>query len=325
MPLPTRPRLASFLKTMQAQSTDIASAVPTLICAIAQAAKKISDQIRNIGVLAVTGAEGTCNVSGDVQQKLDLIAHRHCIAALQDTQQVCALVSEEAEDMVVMDSMHDGYIVTIDPLDGSSNIDVNAPLGTIFGLYKHSARPTSGAIQLTDVLQIGSKQLAAGYVLYGTQTTLVCTMGSGVHGFIYDASADDFLLAYPTLQMPQQGNYYAVNDGYYYDFPPYVQRYIESCRQRHYKSRYTGALVADFHRHLLQGGIYLYPPTHTHPAGRLRLVVECNALAFVAAQAGGMASSGQQPTLSIAPSTIHQRVPFFVGSTHMVQELLLSS
>ncbi|MEL6539412.1 MAG: class 1 fructose-bisphosphatase [Bacteroidota bacterium] len=319
--MPSNIHLAQFLQAAQRKSAAIPADIPLIICAVARMAKRLRERLNGIDILNVTGVHGECNASGDVQQKLDMVAHQYCIEALQQTGKVRAVISEEAPGIVTLDDCSHGYIVAIDPLDGSSNIGVNAPLGTIFGIYRCTV-PETTSVQLADVLQPGYKQLAAGYVLYGPTTMLVCTMGEGVSGFVYDPTAAAFLLAYPTLKMPETGIYYAINDGYFHELPDYVQAYLQECRQQHYKARYTGALVTDFHRHLMQGGIYLYPATHTHSSGRLRLLLECNALAFVAAQAGGDASSGPHPILSIEPQAIHQRVPLYIGSVNMVARLL---
>jgi fructose-1,6-bisphosphatase I len=198
---------------------------------------------------------------------------------------------------------------------------VNAPVGTIFSIYQRLSS-FGEAVQQEDVLQEGNKQIAAGYILYSTSTMLVYTAGYGVHGFTYDPAIDEFFLSYPKMQMPNDGKVYAINDGYFDTFPNYIQQYVQDCRQRSYSARYMGTLVADFHKHLLQGGIYMYPPTQKNPEGKLRLALECNALAFVAKQAGGTASNGKQSILAIKPNAIHQRVPMYIGSVNMIERLL---
>ncbi|MEM9416751.1 MAG: class 1 fructose-bisphosphatase [Bacteroidota bacterium] len=313
--------LTQFFKEEQQQLSDLPPALLPILKAIISAGKTINEVVRKLALTGLLGTRGTYNASGDEQQKLDLLAHEAFVHTLAATGEVAAVISEEEADIIVMPN-HDGnYVVAIDPLDGSPNIDVNASIGTIFSVYqRRSSQPTP--MQAADVLQAGQHQLAAGYILYGTATMLVYTVGNGVHGFTYDPAADDFLLAYQAMKMPQDGKSYAVNDGYFDVFPSYVQRYIQQCRQQGYAARYMGALVADFHRHLLQGGIYLYPPTQKNPEGKLRLTLECNALAFIAKQAGGLASNGHQAILTIQPQTIHQRVPLYIGSQNMVESLL---
>ncbi|MEL6606987.1 MAG: class 1 fructose-bisphosphatase [Bacteroidota bacterium] len=322
MPHP-RLSLNQFLRKEQQQYTEFPEELLLILQAISSAGKTVQEIVRKLDLVGIRGSQGTCNSSGEEQQKLDIFAHNAFMQSLAATGAVCAITSEEDEGIIAFTNSTGNYVVAIDPLDGSPNIDANAPVGTIFAVYRRCSLQES-PVQKADVLQAGQHQLAAGYVLYGTSTMFVYTLGHGVYGFTYDATLEKFLLAHQRMQMPQNGKSYAINDGYFDAFPDYVQHYIQQCRSQGYAARYMGALVADFHRHLMQGGIYLYPPTHKNPDGKLRLTLECNALAFIAEQAGGLASNGQQSILNIQPQAIHQRVPFYIGSKNMVQSLLAS-
>jgi fructose-1,6-bisphosphatase I len=315
------PSLGQFLKEEQQKFRKVPEELLCIFAAIIAASKVINEVVRKLGLMNIIGAQGTYNSSNEAQQKLDMLAHHCFLDALAETGEVCALLSEEEEGIIPLPNKSGKYIVALDPLDGSPNIDVNAPIGTIFSVYQRCSHQ-SLLVQQEDILQKGSEQLAAGYILYGTSTMFVYTVRHGVHSFTYHPAADDFFLAHETMQLPKSGQYYAINDGYFDAFPSYVQHYIQQCRRHEYSARYMGALIADFHRHLIQGGIYLYPSTKKHPAGKLRLVLECNALALIAEEAGGTASNGQQSILSLLPQAIHQRVPLYIGSTEMVKNLL---
>ena len=315
--------LTQFLKEEQQQFPALPPALLPILHTIASASRTIHEMVRSLDPVNILGSQKTYNSSGEEQQKLDLIAHNTFVQTLAATGEVCAITSEEAENIIVLNNNVGSYIVTIDPLDGSPNIDVNAPIGTIFSVYQRRS-PQTSPVQEADALQAGQHQLAAGYILYSTSTTLVYTLGHGVHGFTYNPTIDAFSLAYQDMQIPKNGKSYAINDAYFDAFPSYVQHYIHQCRQQGCTARYMGALVADFHRHLMKGGVYLYPPTQKHPEGKLRLTLECNALAFIAEQAGGAASNGHQAILTIHPQGIHQRAPLYIGSQHMVQNLLAS-
>jgi fructose-1,6-bisphosphatase I len=315
------PSLAQFLREERRQFPDISEALQRILHAFASAGKIVNEVVRKLDLTGMIGSQGVYNLSGDEQQNLDMLSHHYFVDALAATEEVCAVISEEAAGIIEFTNSCGSYIIALDPLDGSPNIDVNAAIGTIFSVYqRRSSR--SMPVQQEDVLQEGSRQLAAGYILYGTSTMLVYTACHGVHGFTYEPSMGQFFLAYQAMQMPKSGQSYAINDGYFDTFPSYVQHYVQQCRLSSYTARYMGALVADFHRHLIKGGIYLYPPTRKNPEGKLRLMLECNALAFIAEQAGGKASNGQQSILAIQPHAIHQRVPLYVGSKNMVQSLL---
>jgi fructose-1,6-bisphosphatase I len=316
------PSLDQFLQEAQQQFPDLPKGLPHILQAIAAAGKAVNEVVRRLDLVGMIGSQETYNPSGDTQQKLDMMAHTCFVRRLAATAEVCAVVSEEETGIIEFTNNRGDYIVALDPLDGSPNIDVNAAIGTIFSVYRRrSAQSTP--VQREDVLQEGNKQLAAGYILYGTATMLVYTACHGVHGFTYAPSMGEFFLAHQAMKMPKDGQTYAINDGHFNTFPSYVQRYVQQCRHNNRVARYMGALVADFHRHLVQGGIYLYPPTRKNPAGKLRLMLECNALALIAEQAGGTASNGQQAILTIQPEAIHQRVPLYIGSMNMVQSLLV--
>jgi fructose-1,6-bisphosphatase I len=233
--------------------------------------------------------------------------------------EVAAIISEEDEDIIDLNNPRSKYIIAIDPLDGSSNIDVNVSIGTIFSIYRRIS-PAGSPVQEEDVLQAGKHQVAAGYILYGSSTMFVYTTGKGVNGFTYEPSLGEYILSHQNMKMPKDGKVYSVNEGSYRSFDDDVKAYIETCKDRGYSARYIGSLVADFHRNLLKGGIYIYPSTEKAPNGKLRLMYECNALAMIAEQAGGLATDGKQRIMDIEPESLHQRVPFFVGSKNMVEE-----
>jgi fructose-1,6-bisphosphatase I len=283
-----------------------------LLSGITLATKMIEAKIRSAGLTDIYGAFGAQNVQGEQQQKLDVFANQALIHCLGLRDSVAALVSEEDEQPVTFDrSLETGkYIIIFDPLDGSSNIDVNVNVGTIFSVHK---RMTWGSLN-ESVLQPGSRQIAAGYVLYGPSTVLVYTIGDGVHCFTLDPTIGAFVLCAENMKMPEQGVYYSVNDSNTSTWPAGYAEYVDTLRHGGYSARYIGSLVADFHRTLLKGGIFLYPPNKEKTGGKLRLLYEANPLAFIAEQAGGMASSGEGRILDIQPTAVHQRTPFMVGS-----------
>jgi fructose-1,6-bisphosphatase I len=297
-----------------------------LLSGITLATKMVEAKIRTAGLSDVLGAFGQTNVQGEQQQKLDVYANQallHCLG-LRDS--VAALVSEEDEEPVTFDrSVETGkYIIVFDPLDGSSNIDVNVNVGTIFSVLRKL--PADTADLQASILQPGYTQVAAGYVVYGPSTVLVYTTGHGVHGFTLDPTIGAFVLTNENMKMPTQGNYYSVNEANAATWPDEYREYVGKLRSgalgRQYSSRYIGSLVADFHRTLLKGGVFLYPPTKDQPGGKLRLLYEANPLAFIAEQAGGMASNGHIRILDIKPEGIHQRTPFIVGSKRELEALL---
>ncbi|MCU0352519.1 MAG: class 1 fructose-bisphosphatase [Cytophagales bacterium] len=288
---------------------------------IALAAKIVNREVNKAGLLNITGAYGHQNVQGEDQQKLDVVADIRFIRALTNGGEACAVVSEERHEMVDTGNHKGKYVVAIDPLDGSSNIDVNVSIGTIFSIYRRLS-PVGTPAVMEDVIQPGNRQVAAGYILYGSSTMLVYTTGRGVNGFTYDHSLGEFFLSHTQIQVPKTGKIFSYNEGNLDDFPKLVQEYIASCRAQRFSSRYIGSLVADFHRNMLKGGVYLYPPTRKDPNGKLRLLYECFPLAFLVEQAGGMATDGRQRILDIALHDWHQRSPLYIGSEAMVQELI---
>jgi fructose-1,6-bisphosphatase I len=297
-----------------------------LLSGITLAAKMTESKIRRAGLLDMVGGAETINVQGEAQQKLDVYANRallHCLA-LRDS--VAVLVSEENEEPVTFDRAPETgeYVIVFDPLDGSSNIDVNVNVGTIFSIFRRPKHVSGYSKEA--VLQRGSEQVAAGYVVYGPSTILVYTSGNGVFGFTLDPAIGAFVLSHENLRMPPCGTNYSVNEANANSFPAPYQNFLRALREgkfgRTYSSRYIGSLVADFHRTLLKGGIFLYPPTKAYADGKLRLLYEANPLAFIAEQAGGMATDGRGRILDLQPDDIHQRTPFIVGSVTEVREFL---
>ncbi len=310
--------LDRFIKNNQSQFQYASGELSQLLRDIALASKVVNREVNKAGLIDIMGAVGSQNTGGDEQQKLDVLANIRFTRALAKGGEVCALVSEESEAFV--DLNNEGqYMIAIDPLDGSSNIDVNVSIGTIFSIYRRKS-PAGTPIQETDILQKGSDQVAAGYVLYGSSTMLVYTTGHGVNGFTYEPSLGEYFLSHPTMRMPEDGRIYSINEGLANSFAPAVRHYIEFCKAENYSARYVGSLVADFHRNLLKGGIYIYPATTKAPNGKLRLMYECNALAYIAEQAGGKATSGKDRILDIKLTDLHQRTAFYVGSKNMVEK-----
>lgn len=312
--------LDRFIKRNQDQFQYASGELSQLLRDIALAAKVVNREVNKAGLIDIMGAIGTQNVAGDDQQKLDVLANIRFTRALAKGGEVCALVSEESETYV--DLNNEGkYVIAIDPLDGSSNIDVNVSIGTIFSVYRRKS-PVGTPILPMDILQSGTEQVAAGYVLYGSSTMLVYTTGFGVNGFTYEPTLGEYFLSHPDMTMPEDGRTYSVNEGLANSFSPTVREYIQYCKDQNYTARYIGSLVADFHRNMLKGGIYIYPSTSKDKNGKLRLMYECNALAFIAEQAGGSATDGKVRILDIQPERLHQRTPFFVGSKNMVEKAM---
>ncbi len=298
-----------------------------LLSHIGLAAKIINREVNKAGLVDILGEVGSLNVQGESVKKLDVFSDRNLIAALKASGECCGIASEENQDIITFDTdlAKDGkYIVTMDPLDGSSNIDVNVSIGTIFSIYRRVS-PRGHTATMEDFLQEGTKQVAAGYIIYGSSTMLVYTTGKGTNGFTLDPSIGEFCLSHTNIQTPLNGTIYSINEGNYINFPGGVKKYIKYCQEidkqtnRPYSSRYIGSLVSDFHRNQLKGGIFMYPETTGHPDGKLRLLYECNPMAFIAEQSGGKAVDGRgNRILDIKPTSLHQRVPFFVGSRKMV-------
>jgi fructose-1,6-bisphosphatase I len=313
--------LDRFIKKKQNDFAFASGELSQLLRDIALAGKIINREVNRAGLLNIGGAFGTENVQGEEQQKLDVIANIRFIRALKNGGEVCAIVSEEDDEILDLNNQDGRYIVAMDPLDGSSNIDVNVSIGTIFSIFRRVS-PVGSKVTQEDVLQKGSEQVAAGYLLYGSSTMLVYTTGRGVNGFTYDPSLGEFFLSHADMRIPEDGTIYSINEGGYRSFAPKVQQYIEKCKDKKYTARYIGSLVADFHRNLMKGGIYIYPSTEKTPTGKLRLNYECNALALICEQAGGLATDGENRILDIQPQSLHQRVPFYVGSKKMVDEAM---
>lgn len=291
---------------------------------IGVAAKIINREVNKAGLVSILGATEGANSSGDNQQKLDVYANNKLIECLKNSGECSAIASEENEDIIqvpAIGSKNAHYVVLFDPLDGSSNIDVNVSVGTIFAIYRRVSEANTPAT-LADFLQPGVKQVAAGYVLYGTSTLLVYTTGRGVNGFTLDPSIGEFCLSHRNMRIPEAGNSYSVNQGYYSKFDLEMRRYIDNCSDENYGLRYIGSMVSDIHRILVQGGIFLYPSTRKYPKGKLRLLYECNPLAMVVEQAGGKAIDTQlKRILDIQPTALHQRCTVAIGSPKMVDEL----
>jgi fructose-1,6-bisphosphatase I len=289
-----------------------------LLSGITLATKCIAAKIRR-GGLDVLGATADTNVQGERVQKLDVLANQTLLACLGDRGNVGILASEENEEptVVLQDPNYGKYVVIFDPLDGSSNIDVNVSVGTIFSILQRDTEGTLDRNPLADVLQRGTRQVAAGYVLYSASTMLVFSTGDGVHCFTLDPSIGAYVLTHERIQMPPRGPYYSVNEANLAGFPEEYRHFLAQLRQdQTYSSRYVGSLVADFHRTLVKGGVFLYPPTAHYRAGKLRLLYEANPIAFVAEQGGGIATNGQQRILDIEPTSLHQRTALAVGSRH---------
>lgn len=312
--------LDRFIKSHQSHFAYATGELSQLLRDIALAAKIVSREISRAGLSQVTGAFGNVNIQGEEQQKLDVVADIRFTRALTKGGEVCAVVSEEEDEVIDLHNSKGKYVVAIDPLDGSSNIDVNVSIGTIFSIYRRIT-PSGSPIQAEDVLQKGTEQVAAGYVLYGSSTMLVYTTGMGVNGFTYERSLGEFFLSHSQMKTPQVGNIYTINEGLHRGLDENIHSYLFQCKERGYTARYIGSLVADFHRNLLKGGIYLYPATKKNPQGKIRLLYEANALAFIAEQSGGLATDGKNRILDIVPSELHQRTPFYIGSESMVKDV----
>lgn len=319
--------LGEFIIENQASFKYSSGELSSLINSIRLAAKVVNHEVNKAGLVDIIGAAGDTNIQGEDQQKLDVYANEKFIQTLTNRNIVCGIASEEEDDFISINSQDENhqnkYIVLIDPLDGSSNIDVNVSVGTIFSIYRR-VTPVGTPVTLEDFLQKGIKQVAAGYVVYGTSTMLVYTTGDGVNGFTLNPAIGSFYLSHPDMEFPEDGTIYSVNEGNYFDFPLGIKNYIKYCQKeegdRPYTSRYIGSLVSDFHRNMIKGGIYMYPQGSKNPEGKLRLLYECNPMAFLAEQANGIASDGFKRIMEIEPAELHQRVPFICGSKNMVKK-----
>jgi fructose-1,6-bisphosphatase I len=292
------------------------------------AAKVVSYKVNKAGLVDIIGGVGEKNIQGEDQQKLDVYANEIFIQTLINREIVCGIASEENDDFITVQGSDNGnnnkYVLLMDPLDGSSNIDVNVSVGTIFSVYRRIT-PVGTPVTLEDFLQPGTHQVAAGYVIYGTSTMLVYTTGCGVNGFTLNPAIGTFYLSHPKMKVPVDGSIYSVNEGNYVHFPQGVKDYIKYCQleedDRPYTSRYIGSLASDIHRNMIKGGIYLYPTSSKALKGKLRLLYECNPMAFIIEQAGGKASDGFSRVMEIIPTSLHERTAFFCGSTNMVKKL----
>ncbi len=296
-----------------------------LLADISIAAKIVNREVSKAGLVDILGETGKVNIQGERVKKLDVFANEQFIAAFKAGGEVCAIASEENDDIISINtdiSKNAKYVIAIDPLDGSSNIDVNVSIGTIFSIYRRVSLKGAGVLE--DFMQRGTDQVAAGYIIYGSSCMLVYTTGKGVNGFTLDPSIGEFCLSHPNIQTPKKGNVYSINEGNYLHFPDGIKKYLKFCQEedelsnRPYSSRYIGSGVADIHRNLITGGIYIYPTTTKSPNGKLRLLYECNPLAFILEQAGGKASTGGKRIMELPITELHQRTPLFLGSSEMV-------
>ncbi len=319
--------LGEFIIENQSSFRYSSGELSRLINSIRLAAKVVNYEVNKAGLVDVLGSAGDTNIQGEDQQKLDVYANEKFIQTLVNRNIVCGIASEEEDDFISINSSDNNhqnkYVVLMDPLDGSSNIDVNVSVGTIFSIYRR-VTPVGTPVQLEDFLQTGNEQVAAGYIIYGTSTMLVYTTGDGVNGFTLNPAIGTFYLSHPQIKFPNEGTIYSVNEGNYIHFPQGIKNYIKYCQMeennRPYTSRYIGSLVSDFHRNMIKGGIYLYPTSTKNPQGKLRLLYECNPMAFLAEQASGKASDGSSRIMDIIPTELHQRVPFVCGSMSMVEK-----
>ncbi len=324
--------LGQFIIEKQADFPYAKGELSRLLRDIGIAAKIVNREVNKAGLADILGTNGdSTNVFGENQKKLDVYADEQFISALKSGGECCFVASEEQEEGVLLTdagiSKNAKYIVCIDPLDGSSNIEVNVSVGTIFSIYRRKSA-VGEDITEDDYLQTGLEQVAAGYIIYGSSTMLVYTTGKGVNGFTLDPSIGEFCLSHPNMKIPETGKIYSINEGNYIKFPQGIKNYIKYCQEedkesnRPYTSRYIGSMVADIHRNLLLGGVFIYPQTAAQPNGKLRLMYECNPIAFIIEQAGGKASTGGERILELKPTELHQRVPAIIGSTKMVDKVL---
>ncbi len=318
--------LNQFISDQQNQFPFVKGSLSKIFRDIQLAAKMINRDVRKAGLIDILGNFGETNIQGEEQKKLDVISNDVFLKLMDFGGDCVCVVSEENDDIHwCPDGADAKYILAIDPLDGSSNIDVNASIGSIFSIYKRLS--PDKPVGKEDILQKGNAQVAAGYVIYGTATMLVYTTGSGVNGFTLDDSIQEFCLSHPDIKTPQTGTIFSLNEGNLNEFPQGIINYINWCKQsnkeekRPYSARYIGSLIADFHRNLLKGGVYLYPSTIKAPNGKLRLLYECNPMAFLVEQAGGTATNGSMRIMDIEPTDLHQRTPIIIGSTAMVQKV----
>ena len=319
--------LGEFIIKNQTSFKYSSGELSSLINSIRLAAKVVNHEVNKAGLVDIIGSTGEKNIQSEKQQKLDVYANEKFINTLINRNIVCGIASEEEETFISINSNdknnQNKYVVLIDPLDGSSNIDVNVSVGTIFSIYRRKSK-IGAEVSIDDFLQSGRFQVAAGYIIYGTSTMLFYTTGKGVNGFTLNPAIGTFYHSHSNVQIPKNGNIYSINEGNYLQFPDYVKKYIKFCQEeedeRPFTSRYIGSLVSDFHRNMIKGGIFLYPQTAKNPNGKLRLLYECNPIAFICEQAGGLAINGEKNILDIEPKELHERTPFYCGSEKMIQQ-----
>jgi fructose-1,6-bisphosphatase I len=321
--------LTDFVTLRQKDFPYAKGELSSLLHHIGTAAKIVNKKINKAGLVDIIGNMGSVNIQGENQQKLDVFADKVFTDALRASGECCGVATEENQNEIVFTekfARKGKYIVCMDPLDGSSNIDYNVSVGSIFSIYRRMTQ-RGESVKNEDFLHAGTEQVAAVYVIYGSSTMLVYSTGNGVNGFTLDPSIGEFCLSHPCIKTPDDGNIYSINEGNYIYFPSGIKKYIKFCQEkdeksgRPYKSRYIGSLVSDFHRNLLMGGVFLYPQNENTPEGKLRLVYECNPIAFIAEQAGGAASNGRDRILDIVPRSLHQRCPFYAGSKNMIKKI----
>ena len=320
--------LEQFIIERESEAPGSSGQFSRLLRDIALASKIVERDVRKAGLVDIYGETGEINVQDEEQKKLDVLAHEEFVRALRRGGEVCLIGSEEHAEAIplLFDDCQGKYIVLFDPLDGSTNIDVNVSIGTIFSIYKVPDDHV-GRVTMEDALQCGRMQVAAGYVVYGSSTILVYTTGNGVNGFTLDPSIGEFLLSHPNIRTPETGRMYSMNEGNYNSWDPGLKNYIKWMQTeapddepaRPYTTRYIGSFVADFHRNLMKGGVYIYPANARNPSGKLRLMYEANPMAFIVEQAGGMASTGDGAILDVEPDALHQRCPVYIGSREMVE------
>lgn len=322
--------LSEFIIERQEDFPFATGELSRLLNDIVIASKIVNREVNKAGLAEILGATNQENIQGETQQKLDVFADQQFISALENGGEACGIASEENDDFVAFKSERSKqgkYIVVFDPLDGSSNIDVNVSIGTIFSIYRRKSAVGQEA-NLNDFLQKGRDQVAAGYVIYGSSTMLVYTTGKGVNGFTLDPSIGEFCLSHPNMQCPSDGKIYSINEGKKKEFSEAINQYLDYTKEddkstkRPYACRYIGSMVADLHRNILKGGVFLYPESNSSPKGKLRLLYECNPMSFIMEQAGGYGHSGTENILDIEPTSLHQRVPILIGSKNMVDKIL---
>ena len=318
--LPIGITLDRFIKKIENLHTNTKGELSQLLRDIALASKVVNREINKAGLVDILGNVGQQNSGGEEQQKLDVLADIRFTRALSKGGEACGVISEEVEGFVDFNNQGK-YLVAIDPLDGSSNIDVNVSVGTIFSILKRIT-PIGTPLTEADFFQNGTHQVAAGYILYGTSTMFVFTTGDGVFAFTYESTLGEYVLSHSNMQMKEEGAIYSINEGLSKSFKDQgILQYLDYCKAQSYSARYIGSMVADFHRNLMKGGVYLYPATVDYRNGKLRLLYECNALAFIAEQAGGKATNGKERILEIEPKSFHQRTTLYIGSKKMVEQI----